>query len=658
MRFFSFVQTIILLALLPMTASAQYNVDRLIMSGRVAIYYEDYVLGMRYLNQVIALKPYLYEPWQLRAIAKFNLDDYAGAEYDASKALELNPYIPLLYDLRGISRIRQSDFQGAIADYDHAVRLEPANQNYWYNRAVCRMEMRDYGRAHTELDSIVKRWSKFASPYLLKAEVYLQEKDTTKAALWIDKSLEVDRYNAEAWRVRAAIALSKSQWESADTFYSKAIHLKPKKADNYVNRAVARLRQNNLRGAMEDYDLALDLEPNNFLAHYNRGLLRLQVGDDNRAIEDFDYVLSLEPDNMMALFNRATLLDRTGNLRAAIRDYSRVIEEFPNFWTGLHYRAGCYRRLGMTAKAEMDEFRILKAQMDKHLGKQPRWSRAKLAAMRKKSEIDPNKYDQIVVEDEPSGEREYKSEYRGKVQNNRAEAQYQPFISLSLFGYKNALTNYHPFDSAIDSVNNKLSTVQLTIATLRTQLSEEEIHRQYQAVDTLNAIIAKAGDIGRTMVHVLARSVAYGIGQNYEDAMKDADVCLSADSTSALAWWQRAVCNARLADFETGTTLQTASLRLASVNADFAMAEKYDPDNAYILYSHGTFLAHRKDYVRAIALLSKAIDIDPRLAEAYFNRGLAYINSGDKVKGNADLGRAGELGLYSAYSLIKANSKK
>ena len=658
MRFFSFVQTIILLALLPMTASAQYNVDRLIMSGRVAIYYEDYVLGMRYLNQVIALKPYLYEPWQLRAIAKFNLDDYAGAEYDASKALELNPYIPLLYDLRGISRIRQSDFQGAIADYDHAVRLEPANQNYWYNRAVCRMEMKDYGRAHTELDSIVKRWSKFASPYLLKAEVYLQEKDTTKAALWIDKSLEVDRYNAEAWRVRAAIALSKSQWESADTFYSKAIHLKPKKADNYVNRAVARLRQNNLRGAMEDYDLALDLEPNNFLAHYNRGLLRLQVGDDNRAIEDFDYVLSLEPDNMMALFNRATLLDRTGNLRAAIRDYSRVIEEFPNFWTGLHYRAGCYRRLGMTAKAEMDEFRILKAQMDKHLGKQPRWSRAKLAAMRKKSEIDPNKYDQIVVEDEPSGEREYKSEYRGKVQNNRAEAQYQPFISLSLFGYKNALTNYHPFDSAIDSVNNKLSTVQLTIATLRTQLSEEEIHRQYQAVDTLNAIIAKAGDIGRTMVHVLARSVAYGIGQNYEDAMKDADVCLSADSTSALAWWQRAVCNARLADFETGTTLQTASLRLASVNADFAMAEKYDPDNAYILYSHGTFLAHRKDYLRAIALLSKAIDIDPRLAEAYFNRGLAYINSGDKVKGNADLGRAGELGLYSAYSLIKANSKK
>ena len=72
---------LLLLAFLPFTASAQYNVDRLIMSGRVAVYYEDYVLGIQYFNQALSLKPYLYEPWQLRAIAKFNLDDFAGAEF-------------------------------------------------------------------------------------------------------------------------------------------------------------------------------------------------------------------------------------------------------------------------------------------------------------------------------------------------------------------------------------------------------------------------------------------------------------------------------------------------------------------------------------------------------------------------------------------------
>ena len=335
-----------------------------------------------------------------------------------------------------------------------------------------------------------------------------------------------------------------------------------------------------------------------------------------------------------------------------------MIKEFPNFWTGLHYRAGCYRRLGMTAKAEMDEFRILKAQMDKHLGKQPRWSRAKLKSLRKKSEIDPNKYDQIVVEDESSNDHEYKSEYRGKVQNHRSEMGYQPYICLSLFDYKNGLTNYHPFDSTVDKVNKQMPAVQLKVSTLNPQLTDAQIQQQFYAVDTLTTLINSTTNVDRAVACVLARSVACGIGQNYEDALKDADACISADSTSVLAWWQRAVCNARQADYETGTSPKTASLRQISVNADFAKAESLDPDNAYILYCHGTFLAHRKDYVKAIAMLSRAIAVDSNLAEAYFNRGLAYIYSGDKVKGTADLSKAGELGLYSAYGIIKANSKK
>ena len=87
-------------------------------------------------------------------------------------------------------------------------------------------------------------------------------------------------------------------------------------------------------------------------------------------------------------------------MRKAIKDYTTVINQFPNFWTGLAYRARCYRRLGMTNLAELDEFKIFKAQMNKHLGIQQRWSAAKLKATRKRNEIDLDKYNQLVVEDE------------------------------------------------------------------------------------------------------------------------------------------------------------------------------------------------------------------------------------------------------------------
>ena len=85
------------------TCFAQFNTDRLVMIGRSALYYEDYVLSIQYFNQAINAKPYLYEPWFYRAVAKYYLDDYAGAERDCSEAIERNPYIVGSYELRGHS---------------------------------------------------------------------------------------------------------------------------------------------------------------------------------------------------------------------------------------------------------------------------------------------------------------------------------------------------------------------------------------------------------------------------------------------------------------------------------------------------------------------------------------------------------------------------
>ena len=59
------------------------------------------------------------------------------------------------------------------------------------------------------------------------------------------------------------------------------------------------------------------------------------------------------------------------------------------------------------------------------------------------------------------------------------------------------------------------------------------------------------------------------------------------------------------------------------------------------------------DYKSAVADYSDAIKIDNAFAEAYFNRGLTYIYLGKTTEGIADLSKAGELGLYSAYNIIK-----
>ena len=458
-------------------------------------------------------------------------------------------------------------------------------------------------------------------------------------------------------RLLQDISLSRKQWRDADEQLSKAIHLKPNTVGNYVNRALARYNINNIRGAMADYDKAIEIDPNNFLAHYNRGQLRVQVGDDNRAITDFDFIIQHEPKNFMAIFNRALLLDRTGDLRGAIRDYTTVINQFPNFWTGLHYRAQCYRRLGMTARAEQDEFRIFQAQNNKHFGIQQRWSASKTREVRKQSEIDMDKYNQMVVADEQTVEHEYSSEYRGKVQNRKTDDELMPMFVLAFGQAANGIRSYTAFDPELEKINTlKKSDDNLYLVCNRGSLTEEQSNRYFALIDKLCDDIAASTDINLVRPLLMKRAAAYLQTQNLDDAINDFTTYISSDSTSAMAFWQRAVCQSMMNDFNASQGIDV-KLKTARTLDDFNQAARLNPNSAFILYDRANFYASRKDYAHAIDDYTEALRIDPNLAEAYYNRGIVRQLSGNTNGGIADLSKAGELGLFDAYSVIRKYRK-
>ena len=83
---------------------AQINADRVLLMGRNALYYEDYVLAIQRFNLVINAKPWQAEPYFYRGLAKFYLEDYQGGEIDCGSALERNPYVGQYYMLRALCR--------------------------------------------------------------------------------------------------------------------------------------------------------------------------------------------------------------------------------------------------------------------------------------------------------------------------------------------------------------------------------------------------------------------------------------------------------------------------------------------------------------------------------------------------------------------------
>ena len=110
------------------SASAQVNTERVMLIGRNALYFEDYVLAIQYFNQVIGSKPYLAAPYYYRGMAKFFLDDFKGAEEDCSLCLERNPYWFGAYQLRGAARQNREDYEGAAKDYKRSLEYLPEDK--------------------------------------------------------------------------------------------------------------------------------------------------------------------------------------------------------------------------------------------------------------------------------------------------------------------------------------------------------------------------------------------------------------------------------------------------------------------------------------------------------------------------------------------------
>ena len=140
--------------------------------------------------------------------------------------------------------------------------------------------------------------------------------------------------------------------------------------------------------------------------------------------------------------------------------------------------------------------------------------------------------------------------------------------------------------------------------------------------------------------------------QNYADAIDDLTNYLKTDSVSSIAYWQRAVCQSRLNDFNAaqGTDVR---LKTDHVLSDLTTALKYNSKNAYLYYNRGNVYVERQDFTHAVDDYSRAIELDPHLAEAWYNRGLALMSLKKQDEAISDLSKAGELGLYTAYSIIK-----
>lgn len=656
--------------------SAQINTDHMMLVGRNALYFKDYVLSIQYFNQIINAKPYRYDAYFYRGLAKFYLDDFVGAERDCSEAIERNPFVVDCYQVRGMTRMRLGEFDDAIADYRKALSFDPESEGLWHNLALCYGHTECFDEAIGALDTLHSLSPSYTPALNMMAQLHIQQKDTTAALRDIRESISINKYDPDVYSMRAIVYMQQERYADAEEDLTYAIHLMPSSND-YVNRALTRYYQENLRGAMSDYDLALEIDPNNFLGHFNRGLLRAQVGDDNRAIEDFDFVIDQEPDNTIAVFNRALLRQQTGDYEGAEDDFSTVLDVYPDFLYGHECRADVRQHLGKRKLAEEDRLVVLKAQLDAFSGNNQSTHKdttddEQNTGARNRSDKNVKKYKRMVVADDQLAleGNEYTTEYRGKVQNRNIHVELLPLYVLTYYERNNKLTKTIHYHHDLDNLSGEgRLPLPLVITAMEKALDEEQIEFHFNDINVQTAGVASSSSDDDTAsafseitaIHWLARGLDFYLVQDLISAIADYTSAIAADGSLWAASFNRGVARFKQAQIDAGMEddltapvgpdNQISAYQLCL--ADFSKVIDLAPDFPQAYYNRGNVYAQIHDYEAALTDYSEAVRLDPAFAEAYYNRGLTYLFTGQNELGVADLSRAGELGIYTAYNLIK-----
>ena len=647
-------------ALLCLPLRAQINTDRMMSVGRTALYFEDYVLSIQYFNQVINAKPYLYEPYFYRAVAKLSLEDYRGAEQDCNSSISRNPFVVNSYQVRGLARVYQERYDDAIQDFRAGLRLDPDNTALRHNLILCLARNDHKEEAILATDTLLTLSPKYAPAMAMRSDLLWELGDSAGALEWVNKAIELNSYDGDMLHHRGVLMARMERYEEAEQDLDKTVYLNPGDAGAYITRAMIRYFRDNLNGALADYDMSIMIDPGSVTGHYNRGNLRAQIGDDNRAIEDFDMVIEAEPDNLMAIFYRGILRENTGDYMGAESDMTRVLDEYPHFIEGYQIRSEVREKLGNRRGAEQDAMVVLREQnrrFNNAMGYSDEPDKEDDGKTRERSDKNVRNYRKIVVDENLENSTGFSSEYRGKVQNRNVDVQYlEPY----------RLTYYKDNTKTVSAVRNSKVVDELSASGCfmsEIQLENHDVQLDERQIDRLFADIGQrtqnlSDNPGNADCLLLARAIDFALLQDFTNAESDLDNAISVNPDNWAVWFCRAQVRARSIQVKRAEQEQTiADPGYQFVVRDLSRAIELEPSFAFAYYNRGTIYAMTNDLHAALLDLDKAIELDETLAEAWYNRGLVLVMLNRMDDAFHDLSRAGELGIYSAYNIIKRFSK-
>lgn len=555
-----------------------------IFKSKQALGRNDFTEAIHLLNGVIPIRPDLYEPFFLRAVARYNLGDYKGAEQDLTSALNIKPNFPdaLLY--RGVSRERLMNFHDAINDFDRALRLEPFNDNILVSKAFTKTHLEEHQQAIELCNQAIRINKKNERAFLCRAWNRYQTYDLEEAIRDYTRALKINQFNSDTYTKRGMTYAFQLKYDDALKDLDKALELDSLNLHAMFQLAHIYREMDQPDRAMNQYSRMINIDPASAMAYFERGNLLAETGDKDGAIEDFTMVIVLTGGHMITYFNRGSMYFDKGKYSAAVEDLSKAIEIYPGMAEAYFNRAMAYSRMGLNHKAQkdMDRAREIKSEM------------YALSGIEQAEELSKIRELATIREDFQGSDTRF-----GRIQNKRTEIRPAPDFFIV------------PEPWVPDSL--KSEALYLGILTRMTSSTRPMVamshpgwmlDRAEERQERLNRDLAENPD---NRMALIQQGILFQLLENYELALEVYDAVLSEEPDHTIALLNRSY------------VLHRMLFLTDALEASFS--EKHKPDEA------GSVIAG--DYHQLAGNLERIIVLKPEFIPARFNLANLYASMGD-----------------------------
>jgi len=639
------------LVAITLSVSAQLNKAYFFYQGQRLITQNKFTESIVYLNKLIDVDSTIAEGWFLRGVAKYYLNDLHGSLQDISKSINKNPLFTQAYHYRAIVNNRLTRYNDAFKDLEFALELRPDDQEILFTRGGTYIQTMQYDKAIQDYTRVIKSSPNYIDSWINRGIARLCVRDTIGAIDDFSHAIKLNPFYSESYNKRSRVYFERKEYPLALSDINQAIDLDSSSTMNFFIRGLIFNSMKNYNKAIKDFDKVLAIDPKNSLSLYNRALIKSQTGALNSAIDDYDKLARLNPNNVLVYYNRASVYFELEKYNDAINDYSSAINLFPDFANAYYNRSVAKTRIGNLKGAEQD-YNIANEKVKKYKTS----SQEAYLAMADTSK----KFNSLMEFDTDFSEGFASINLKNDIS---LPTGFLPFFKLQIVD-ENVKTPFRDYkNNFIDDLNTKINK-GLQFAYAQSNDQNDQINKSSYGLDT--------SFLTSSITH-FSKALKQSSNKKYSQAVTEYEIAQKLEPKNQIIALNLAVERIEMSKFidQFSSDPNTLSFKLGSLNASSKEDNKSTnysyqeaiiklkdveidlPELAVIPYNIGNTYVLMEDLDSAIAQFSKAIRIEPRFAEAWFNRGLARLIKGDKQNGCLDISKSGELGQNQAYSIIQ-----